>query len=160
MLKSLPFLQDLSRLIVGQEQPGGQAAVNIWEYAEPATPEPDPLKRNVLQWRRIITAERTPIDVFSGQTVDIIGFVHRTASDTPESFTLARQIIRCCMADAMPSGLVVYSPKASQYSNDSWLRIRGVFGGRSLNDTPTLVIEPTHIKRIREPKKRFINGVF
>jgi len=160
MLKSLSFLQDLTRFIIREEQPEDQAVVNIWEYAEPASPESDPLKRNVLQWRRVISAERDPIDVFSGQSVDIIGFVHRTAADTTESFTLARQIIRCCMNDATPSGLVVYSPDASLYASDSWLRIRGVFGGRSLNDKPTLVIEPTHIKRIREPKKRFINGVF
>lgn len=160
MLKSLPFLQDLARLVVQEEQPEDQAAVNIWEYAEPANPEPNPLKRNVLQWRRVITAVRDPIEAFSGQAVDMIGFVHRTPQDTPESFTLARPIIRCCMNDATPSGLIVYSPQASRYPTDCWVRIKGAFGGRSLNNTPTLVIEPTHIKRIREPKKRFINGVF
>lgn len=159
MLKSLPFLQDLTRLVISEE-PENQAAVNIWEYAEAASPEPNPLKRNVLQWRRIITAERDPVRVFSGQPIDIIGFVHRTPQDAPESFTLSRQIIRCCMADATPSGLVVYSSKALSYPTNCWLRVQGVFGGRSLNDTLTLVIEPTHIKRIREPKKRFINGVF
>jgi uncharacterized repeat protein (TIGR03943 family) len=164
MLKSFSFLQDLTRLIAvsdqSREQPEEQAAVNIWEYAEPANPESDSLKRNVLQWRRIIAAERDPIAVFSGQPVKLIGFVHRTANDTPETFTLARQIIRCCMADATPSGLIVYSSQASRYPTDSWLRIRGVFGGRSIHSKPTLVIEPTQIKRIREPKKRFINGVF
>ncbi|MBD3885655.1 TIGR03943 family protein [Phormidium tenue FACHB-886] len=160
MFKSLSFVQELTRLVVGSDQSEDQAAVNIWEYAEPANPEPDPLKRNILQWRRIITGERDPVATFAGQPVEVIGFVHRTANDTPETFTVARQIIRCCMADATPSGLIVYSPRASLYSTGSWLRIRGIFGGRSLHGKPTLVIEPVHIKRIREPKKRFINGVF
>lgn len=160
MIKPLAFIQDLSRLVVSNEQPEDQAVVNIWEYAEAANPEPDPLKRNVLQWRRVISAERDPIEVFTGQAVEVTGFVHRTDNDSPHSFTIARQIIRCCMADAMPSGLVVYSPEASRYPTESWLRIRGVFKGRSLNEKPTLVIEPKQIKRIREPKKRFINGVF
>jgi uncharacterized repeat protein (TIGR03943 family) len=159
MLKPLQFFQTLTQRItnsVSEDAP----AIDIWEYAEPAGEEPDPLKRNVLQWRRIISSVRDPLETFPDQPVDVIGFVHRMPFDSPEQFTIARQIIRCCLADTVPLGLSVYSPKASQYETNSWLRIQGRFSIESIKGNPTLVVIPTKIRLIRTPKKLYINGVF
>ncbi len=153
------FLQDLTKQVTGtavEDKP----VIDIWAYAEPAGEEPDPLKRNVLQWRRVISSVRNPLEIFPGQPVDLIGFVHRTPTDAPDQFTLARRIIRCCLADTVTLGLSVYTPQGDQFATDSWLRVRGKFGVHPIPGKPTLAIVPTKIKSIPKPKKLYINGVF
>ena len=104
MATRFPLLQNLTQWVTGlqskaAEADDNKAAIDIWSYAEPAGEELDPLKRNVLQWRRLITSVREPLDTFPGQSVDIIGFVHRQFPGAPNQFVLARRIIRCCLAD-------------------------------------------------------------
>ena len=64
MLKNFPLLQNLTQFVTGKEQPKDEPAIDIWSYAEPAGEEPDPLQRNVLQWRRLITSVREPVAEF------------------------------------------------------------------------------------------------
>ncbi len=162
MLKPVQLFQTLTQRVMGvmTPQPENAPAIDIWEYAEPAEEEPNPLKRNILQWRRLISSVRDPLETFPGQPVNIIGFVQRSQLDTPEQFTLARPIIRCCLADTVPLGLIIYTPKASQFPTDSWLRVQGQFGTQIIRDRSTLVVIPKHIKSIAMPKKLYINGVF
>lgn len=162
MLKPIQFFQTLTQRVMGTmtPQPEDAPAIDIWEYAEPAQEEANPLKRNVLQWRRLISSVRDPLEVFPGQPVDIIGFVQRSQFDTPEQFTLARPIIRCCLADTVPLGLIIYTPKASEFSTDAWLRVQGQFETQMIRERPTLVVMPKQIKSIATPKKLYINGVF
>ncbi|MCU0567105.1 MAG: hypothetical protein MUF49_10970 [Oculatellaceae cyanobacterium Prado106] len=129
MLQPIQFLQTLTQRILSPNEP---EEAEFWKYAEPAGEEPDPLKRNVLQWRRVISAVRNPLEEFPGQAVDVLGFVHRQPGDGDRQFTIARHIIRCCLADTVPLGL----------------------------EKPTLVIVPSKLKPIREPQKVYINGVF
>lgn len=90
MLNKFPRLLNLSQWIGGRQAPSEAPAIDIWVYAEPAGEEPDPRQRNVLQWRRLITAVPDPIFSFAGQPVDVVGFVHRprdlplSASPRPE----------------------------------------------------------------------------
>ncbi|MEO0760087.1 MAG: TIGR03943 family protein, partial [Cyanobacteria bacterium J06648_16] len=62
--KNFPLLQNLAQFVLGKEQAKDKPAIDIWAYAEPAGEEPDPLQRNVLQWRRLITSVREPVDEF------------------------------------------------------------------------------------------------
>ncbi|HEY9648040.1 MAG TPA: TIGR03943 family protein [Chroococcidiopsis sp.] len=135
-------------------------AIDIWVYAEPAGEEPDPLKRNVLQWRRLISSVREPLDEFPGQSVDVIGFVHRQPSDSAQQFTVARHIIRCCLADTVPLGLVVQW-EGEPFAADTWLRVRGQFARVDAgNGREKLAIAPSAIEVIPTPQKLYINGVF
>lgn len=160
MLKNFPLLQNLAQFVLGKEQAEDKAAIDIWAYAEPAGEEPDPLQRNVLQWRRLITSVREPVDVFPGQPVDIMGFVHRPFPPMPDQFVLARRIIRCCLADTVPLGLAIATDTADTYEADQWLRVQGTFGTTLYRNRPTLVVIPATITPIAEPQKVYINGVF
>lgn len=160
MLKHLPLLKNLTQMITGKSEPPGAAAIDIWSYAEPAGEEVDPLKRNVLQWRRLITSVREPVEAFAGQPVDIIGFVHRPLPVVPHQFVLARRVIRCCLADTVPLGLPIVVETSEQFSGEQWLRIQGVFGTILVRNRPTLVVIPNQITPIPEPQKAYINGVF
>lgn len=135
-------------------------AIDIWSYAQAAGEEPNPRKRNLLQWRRAISSVREPVTVFAGQPVDVVGFVHRLPTDGENQFTLARLVIRCCLNDALPLGLTVDAPKAHRYPSNSWLRIQGQLEALVTKEQQTLAIAPQKIKRISEPKKPYINGAF
>jgi uncharacterized repeat protein (TIGR03943 family) len=184
MVNRFPFVvQNLSRWIASKalaqatetdeietKADSSKAAIDIWAYAEPAGAEPDPLKRNILQWRRLITSVQNPLAIFPGQSVDVIGFVHRSSLsasslgtsslDTAHQFLLARHVIRCCLADTVPLGLTIYSDRADEFGNDTWLHIQGTFETVAVRDKPTLVVIPEMIEIIAKPQKVYINGVF
>ncbi|MBT9316871.1 TIGR03943 family putative permease subunit [Leptothoe spongobia] len=167
MINRFPLLQNLTQWVKRSQSETGEApeetnkaAIDIWSYAEPAGEEPDPLKRNVLQWRRLITSVREPLDIFPGQSVDITGFVHRQFPGVPNQFILARRIIRCCLADTVPLGLAIHIDTADDFENETWLKVKGVFGTVDVRNRSTLVVIPDQIQSIPEPKKAYINGVF
>lgn len=169
MLKPFQFLRTFTQRVLSTENdlvdgPVNTAtddpALDIWSYAEPAGEEPDPLKRNVLQWRRLISSVRDPLETFPGQLVNVTGFVYRMPANSSDQFVIARSIIRCCLADTVPLGLVVHTPEATEFDDNTWLHVLGRFGIQSIQDRPTLVVFPNRIKRIAVPKKLYINGVF
>lgn len=160
MLNHFPLLQNLAQFVTGKGKPDDTPAIDIWAYAEPAGEESDPLRRNVLQWRRLITSVREPVDEFPGQPVDIIGFVHRPFPPMPNQFVLARRIIRCCLADTVPLGLAIVTDTADTYAADQWFRIQGKFGTTLYRNRPILVVIPDTITPIEAPQKAYINGVF
>lgn len=166
MINRFPLLQNLTQWVTGAQSETvaapeeTKAAIDIWSYAEPAGEEPDPLKRNVLQWRRLITSVSEPLNIFPGQPVDIVGFVHRAFPATPNQFILARRIIRCCLADTVPLGLAIHTETANDFENDTWLQVQGVFGKVNVLNRPTLIVIPNKIQIIPEPQKAYINGVF
>lgn len=164
MARRFPFVQNLSRWIGGRpreaDKVNNNPAIDIWAYAEPAGEEPDPLQRNVLQWRRLITSVREPLEIFPGQPVDVIGFVHRSLPGAPQQFVLARRVIRCCLADTVPLGLSIHIDTADDFENDTWLKVRGIFGTVTVRNKPVLVVLPDQIETIPEPQKAYINGVF
>ncbi|PIG92542.1 TIGR03943 family protein [Gloeocapsopsis sp. IPPAS B-1203] len=158
MQKSLQLFQDIAKQITKSwltEKPN----IDVWKYAESAHEESNPYKRNVLQWRRLISSVKDPLETFPGEPVDLIGFV-QPVINSPEQFILARHVIRCCLADTVPLGLPVYTPKAARFTSNSWLRVQGHFGVEKIHTKSTLVIVPQKIKSIFQPKKVYINGVF
>jgi uncharacterized repeat protein (TIGR03943 family) len=146
-----------------EPEPSEEApAIDIWVYAEPAGEEPEPLKRNVLQWRRLISSVREPLDEFPGQPLDVIGFVHGAnngVNDDGKQFTIARPIIRCCLADTVPLGLTVQW-EGEPFAAETWLRVRGQFARVMSSAGEQLAIAPSAIEIIPTPQKIYINGVF
>lgn len=150
MLKTLQTLQHFTDRL---QRRNTAAAIDIWQYAEPAGTEPDPLKRNLLQWRRAISAEIPA--TFAGQPVDVVGFVQRSPTDT-DRFAIVRRTIYCCLSDAVPQGLTVHPVDAKRFPVDAWLRVRGVL---TVIDRE-VAIAPDTIQRVGRPAKPYINGVF
>ncbi|MEB3251162.1 MAG: TIGR03943 family protein [Cyanobacteriota bacterium] len=160
MLNKFPGLQSLSQWIGGRQGQTESPAIDIWVYAEPAGEEANPLRRNVLQWRRLITAVPDPIFSFAGQSVDVVGFVHRPLGTPPNQLVVARQIIRCCLADTVPLGLTLQGEDLATYADQSWLRVRGRFEGVQQGTRSQLVVRPDRLEVIDPPQKQYINGVF
>lgn len=163
MLKTISLWQDLASLVTGTKrtpEDNSSEDADFWRYAEPAGKEPDPLKRNVLQWRRLILSTKDAVSVFAGQPVQAIGYVDRNNLTEPHLFDLVRPVIRCCLDDTVPLGIPVFSQDTEQLAPGTWLIVTGLLKPLTINQRESLVVQPDSIKPIPKPEKAYINGVF
>ncbi|MGG6240941.1 TIGR03943 family putative permease subunit [Nodosilinea sp. AN01ver1] len=163
MLKTISLWQDLASLVKGTKgTPEDSSAedADFWRYVEPAGKEPDPLKRNVLQWRRLILSTKDAVSVFAGQPVQVIGYVDRSNLTEPRLFNLVRPVIRCCLDDTVPLGIPVFSQDTEQLTLGTWLMVTGLLMPLKINQRESLVVKPDSIKLICKPERAYINGVF
>lgn len=154
------FWQDLTRLVTGQASPDAPEEADFWRYAESAGPEPNPLRRNVLQWRRLILLTPNPVATLAGQPVQVTGYVKPPETATPNLFELVRPVIRCCLDDTAALGIPVLAPEAPKVKAGTWLQIQGVWVPGWVNQRETLVVQPHAMQSISPPEKQYINGVF
>ncbi len=156
------FWQDITSLVTGNSEPDilESEEADFWRYAEPAGPEIDPLKRNVLQWRRLILTTPNPVAVLAGQPLQVTGYVEYSEIDSPNLFNLVRPVIRCCLDDTVSLGIPVLASGIDVASAGTWLYIQGIWVPGIVNSRETIVVEPHDIQLIPLPEKQYINGVF
>ncbi len=107
--------------------------------------------RSVIDWVRTLNVYPEP-DAYTGQNVDVEGFVIQPP-DLPDSyFMIARFVITCCAADAYPVGLPVkLTGEQSAFPPDTWLRVRGEMITETLDSRRQLVIQASALEEIPEP---------
>ena len=119
-------------------------------------PEPEelafvlpPEQRSLTEWVRLLRSQPDP-QLVDGNPVNISGFVW-TQPDGPP--LIARLTVRCCLADATPSGLAVAWPANAEPKANQWLAIQGRMTIGTRKGEPTAVVEPTLIKTIPRPER-------
>ena len=108
-----------------------------------------PEQRTLTEWVRLLRSQRDP-ELVKGNPVNISGFVWKQADGPPQ---LARLTVRCCLADATPSGLPVVWPAGDVPQADAWLAIRGRMAVEQIGGRPTAVVVPDQIRSIPRPKR-------
>ena len=108
-----------------------------------------PEQRSLTEWVRLLRSQPDP-QLVDGNPVNISGFVWRQPEGPP---LIARLTVRCCLADATPSGLVVAWPADAYPKANQWLKIKGRMTVGEQNGEPTAVVEPSAIKPIPRPKR-------
>jgi uncharacterized repeat protein (TIGR03943 family) len=111
-----------------------------------------PENRSLIDWIRTLNVYPEP-DAYTGQKVNVEGFVIHLP-DVPTTYLgIARFVITCCAADAYPVGLPVKLPKGDQsaYKPDSWLRVEGQMMTEELAGKRQLVIEASQLTEIPTP---------
>lgn len=118
-----------------------------------------PEERSLIEWVRTLNVYPEP-DAYSGQKVNVSGFV--VYSETlPENYLLlTRFILTCCAVDAYPVALPVkLEQPRTAYPQDTWLEVKGQMITESFNvnenrEPPKrqLVIAATAIEKIPTPK--------
>ena len=113
-----------------------------------------PEQRSLVDWVRILRNSPDP-SVFAGQAVRVQGFV-RYRNDTAPS--LARLVVRCCLADATAAELTVSWPQAQPApQRDQWLDVRGVMGHRQGKNGKEALVIPDQIRSIPRPRHPLSN---
>jgi putative membrane protein len=113
-------------------------------------------ERNVLDWARAIASSSDPRE-FIGQDADVIGFVYRDSRFSDNQFFVTRFTLTCCVADALPVGLVVQVPEdGTQYATDSWVRVKGHFEEVSFDGTLIPVLFADEVIPIEQPEQPYL----
>jgi len=108
-----------------------------------------PEQRSLTEWVRLLRSQPDP-RLVDGNPVNISGFVW-TQPDGPP--LIARLTVRCCLADATPSGLAVAWPANAEPKANQWLAIQGRMTIGTRKGEPTAVLAPTLIKPILRPER-------
>ena len=108
-----------------------------------------PEQRTLTEWVRLLRTQPDP-SLHTGAPVSISGFVFQRPGETPQ---LARLMVRCCLADATPSGLPVQWPKDFTPTIDAWLQIKGTMVEETINGEVRNAVKPTEIKAIPRPAR-------
>ncbi|MCY9516028.1 TIGR03943 family putative permease subunit [Paenibacillus apiarius] len=93
---------------------------------------------------------------FSGKKVNIRGFVHRGEGMNRNQFAVVRFSVECCAADAFPYGVVVETPQASRYANDTWIEVNGTLSTTTFDDAEIMKIEAEKIGSIAPAKEPYV----
>ena len=86
----------------------------------------------------------------------MIGFVYRDIRFKSDQLMVSRFTITCCVADALAIGVVVDSPKASQFAADSWVRVTGSFSKGELDGKAMPILMADTITPIQPPREPYL----
>ncbi len=112
-----------------------------------------PEQRTVLDWIRAFRASDDPAS-FSGQPVDIIGFVYRSDDYPDGMFLVARFVISHCVADATAIGLLV--AWSEDLPPDTWVRVRGQLAAGAFQGETHPLIQPASVDVVRQPEHPYL----
>ncbi|WP_276357632.1 TIGR03943 family putative permease subunit [Cohnella caldifontis] len=93
---------------------------------------------------------------FVGKKLTIEGFVYREDGMKDDQFVIGRFAIQCCTADAMPYGVLVTSPDAKAYKDDTWLKITGTIDKTPYNGQDTIELHAEEIRKIKAAEDPYV----
>ncbi len=99
-------------------------------------------------------------DNFMGKTMEISGFVYREPDMAANQFVVARLVMQCCSADAMPYGVLVESDQAKNFDKDTWVQLSGTIGKTTYNDNEIMKLDALQIDIITAPETPYVNFYF
>lgn len=110
-----------------------------------------PEQRTLIDWIRTLNVYPEP-DAYSGNPVNVKGFVIHPPNWPEDYLMVARFVLTCCAADAYPVGLPVKLTGArSEYVPDSWIAVRGEMTTETLGGQRRLLIQPDEVLPVPEP---------
>lgn len=108
-----------------------------------------PQQRTLTEWVRLLRSQPDP-DLVDGNPLKISGFVLKQGDEPPQ---IARLTVRCCLADATPSGLPVDWPANTKPKANQWLEIEGHMRVETRNGQRVAVVVPETITPIQRPER-------
>lgn len=96
--------------------------------------------------------------VYVGKPVEVTGFVFRPEGLGPGEFVLARLIVTCHVAHAVPDGFLVLWPEAGQLQDDTWYRVKGTFGMSQYLGEEIISIQAEELTPVEKPRDPYIYG--
>ena len=114
-----------------------------------------PAERSLIDWIRTLNVYPEP-DAYTGQPVNVTGFVIHPPQWDDNYLMVARFVLTCCAADAYPVGLPVeLTGDRSEFPPDSWISVQGEMLTETLDGQRRLVIAPQEVLSVPEPKNPY-----
>ncbi|MFC0473386.1 TIGR03943 family putative permease subunit [Halalkalibacter kiskunsagensis] len=124
------------------------------------------LAEEVLTKGSIVVTEENYLDMmtmldlqlerFIGKPIEIIGFVYREPEFEDDQLVVARFGMTCCVADASVYGTMVTTEEASQFENDTWVRVTGILDQTEYNDFRIPLIQLREIEIVEQPESPYV----
>jgi uncharacterized repeat protein (TIGR03943 family) len=134
---------------------GLTSAAGIAQGEEAVSSLSMPARRDILGWLQAFGPDPDP-EAFAGQTVDVVGFVYRDEEMPADQFMVARFLIVCCAADAVPVGLPVRYAEAAHLELDTWVRVRGTFAAGEVWGERLPVIAAEEVTVVPQPAQPYL----
>ena len=112
-------------------------------------------QRTVLDWVKIFYFEKD-LSPFIGQPAGVVGFVYREDSLPDGQFLVSRFIISCCAADGYAVGMIVDSPQAASFEQDTWVKVTGPVDVTTYNGNPSPLIHAEAIEVVPQPEQPYL----
>ena len=111
---------------------------------------------SVLDWASLLNQTNDPA-FYRDRSADVTGFV-TAAPDDPDVFYVSRFVITCCVVDAQPVGVPVYSPGwQDSFDPDDWVRVTGDFTSNpSPVSTAPIALTPDAVTAMEEPDDPYL----
>ncbi|MEM0981831.1 MAG: TIGR03943 family protein [Cyanobacteria bacterium P01_H01_bin.58] len=110
-----------------------------------------PAERSLIGWIRTLNVYPEP-DAYTGDPVDITGFVIHPPNWPDTYLMVARFVLTCCAADAYPVGIPVkLAGDRAEFESDSWITVQGEMMTETLDGQRRLVIQAGDIVTVPEP---------
>lgn len=111
---------------------------------------------DIADWLKSFNRE-PDLTLYENIEVTVKGFVFESDDLAEDEFLIGRFVIRCCVVDATPVGLVVkMTDWKTKYKDGQWLQVKGNFKIFNNNDSNKLYIEPVEINLIETPDNPYI----
>lgn len=110
---------------------------------------------NLKEWVLLINS--TPkYETLVGKKVSVSGFIFADSRYPGNYFTVTRFRIACCAIDASPIGLPVKYEWRSEFSDDTWVQVDGIFTIEIIDGESKLIIVPENIHKIDIPSTPYV----
>lgn len=142
LMLALPPRPSLSTLAAnrGAADPGGDGLTFLLP----------PEQRTLTDWVRLLRQQPDP-QLWQGEPVRVSGFVLTQPDEAP---SLARMMVRCCLADATPISLAVRWPATAPLPPaDRWLAVDGVMGVERHRGGDRSIVLARQVRPIPEPAR-------
>jgi len=97
---------------------------------------------------------------YVGKEITMLGFVLKEKKFSAEQFGLARYVITCCSADAMPDGFICEYKNAAHFKEGDWLNIRGTIQLGKYEGNTVPIIKVAAFSKVPAPQNPYIYPVY
>lgn len=99
-------------------------------------------------------------DYQMGSIVELTGFVVRWEEMPRNEMVVTRFVVSCCVADAVPVGVIVRWPGAASYATNSWVYVKGLVQKENRpprgGSEPYLFIQAYLITPVGKPEQPYL----
>jgi putative membrane protein len=96
------------------------------------------------------------LDKYDGKKIQITGFVYKHQSYKENEFVVGRFMMTCCTADLQLAGLMCNYTKASNYKNDTWVKISGKIKKVDYKGQKINIIVVDAIEKADKPQNQYV----
>ncbi|GAA1833749.1 TIGR03943 family putative permease subunit [Agromyces salentinus] len=109
----------------------------------------------IKDWALLLRQSESP-SAFSGQEVELTGFIAPAPGDPDDAFTIARFTVTCCAVDAQPIGITVHLPGwRERFAVDDWVIATGAFGGDPAGGEGAVLV-PQSVEPTSQPEQPYV----